>query len=136
MEAAYRSRIRWYSGLVGLVLVAVMGLDAVHLTTELYREPARRQVVAAAAETEAEACADAECISEVVGRIDGLEVSRWAGGPGTFDRDVDVPTGTRDRLGLLLGMGITVGALAAGGPWWFSVLKRLMGLRTTTRAGP
>ncbi|HEX7134173.1 MAG TPA: hypothetical protein VF228_16470 [Iamia sp.] len=174
LGAAYRSRIRWYAGFVGLVLVVVMGLDTVHLADELYREPQRRQILVAAAEsevaadgerdtcpeddtatttteaeTETEAHDEAEttgttapgpsaavrrdlaCAESLVATIDGLDVSRWEDGPGW-------PSGLPDTLGgwatMLLGMGITVAALAVGAPWWYSVLKRLMGLRPGGRS--
>jgi hypothetical protein len=150
LQAAYRSRIRWYAGFVGLVLVLVMGLDSIDLATELYREPARRQVVVAAAQEQVAADGDVcpgdepaepdplasaqqqlRCTETLVGSIDGLDVSRWTDGPGW-------PSGRPKGLGawitMVLGLGASVAALAAGAPWWFSVLKRLMGLRGGAKA--
>lgn len=145
VEQAYRARIRWYAGFVGLVLVFVMGLDAIHLGTELYREPARRQVLTAAAEDEAAGAGSScevtpeeepdaterarqrfDCTQDLIGELDGLDVSRWNDGPGWPS---GIPKSVGDRLVMVLGMGAMVGALAAGAPWWFSILKRLMGLR-------
>ena len=54
LGTAYRSRIRWYAGVVALPLVLFMGIDAVHITSELYRDPTRRQVLVTAAERQIE----------------------------------------------------------------------------------
>lgn len=54
LGTAYRSRIRWYAGVVALPLVLLMGIDAVHITSELYRDPTRRQVLVTAAERQIE----------------------------------------------------------------------------------
>lgn len=51
LSKAYRARIRWWSAFIALPVVGILGIDAIQITSDLYREPAYRQVVVAAATT-------------------------------------------------------------------------------------
>ncbi len=158
LGALYRSRIRWFAGLAALILVGALGLDAIDMATQLYKEPDRRQVLVAAAEAEVAAAAadDDPCTRpgatttttattttapEPVPQVrDRLECARnlVAGiegfqvgrwTPNDFDWGRDMPPRLIDKLIALLGMAISIAAFTAGAPWWYSVLKKLMDAR-------
>jgi hypothetical protein len=149
---AYRSRIRWFTAVAALLLVGALGLDAIDISTQLYKEPDRRQVLVAAAEAEvadpsAEACTTPStsapatgdepqpvaevrdrltCARNLVADIEGFQVGRWTPTDHGWDH---MPPKWGERLIAILGMAISVIAFTAGAPWWFSVLKKLMDAR-------
>ena len=145
LTAGYRSRIRWWAALAGLIIAFGFGLDAIGLTERLYADPAQRAVLIAEADKvaepgvtcEAENGDDVEC-ETLEARLDAardaardlnrLEVSLWQ-----LDGDNN-PDDSASWLRAVAGMLLTAAAIAAGAPFWFDVLRRLMGLRSGAAA--
>jgi hypothetical protein len=151
ISKAYRSKIRWWGALVAFAVVALLQLDSVALAKEFYEQPtARAVVIAAAPDTSGDAAAvcppapsptttsptaaaettttttpesafarQAACVKADANRVLDLKLSRWS----------RLPKSCRDWLLWLLGLGASWAAVAAGAPFWFAVLKRLMSLR-------
>lgn len=151
MSNSYRSRLRTWTALVGLVVVLALGIDAPWLATRFYADSTARAAViavansataegegelsddivdcltnAGSAETETES--DDKCTQELLDTLDEFKVGRYRIGG-----DPLWPEGAKPDswgwLSMLVGLGLSVGALAMGASFWFDVLKRLMGLR-------
>ncbi len=60
------------------------------------------------------------CVQEQVRSFESLEISGW---------QRDEPLEGPDLAYRGLGLALTVGAIAAGAPFWFDVLRRVMGLK-------
>jgi hypothetical protein len=150
LSSAYRSRIRWWTAVVAVPVVMMLGLDAVGLSHRLYDDSATRDlVVAEAAQTvdgrgvcaeepgagegddasttttpTEELEANLSCAKEAARVLSSFRISRW-------QSDDVWPDGYGELLLMLLGFAASVGAVAAGASFWFDVLKRMMGLRKT-----
>lgn len=135
LSRSYRSHIRWYTALVGIVFAIVLHVDSLSIAKELYSKPTTRQLLVAEAERavaegdgSATGCAEenleaqVKCIERQVAEFESFDVivpphwpPEWPKGP---------PLGWQ-----LLGLAVTAGAIAAGAPFWYDVLRRLMGLK-------
>ncbi len=130
LSGSYRRRIRWWAAAVAAVVVLVVGVDSISFAERVYQSPTERAVVVAQAQ-QAVAAGDAsegsciqndlsarlECARNAGDSVAGFKVSMW-----------QLPR--KPRLAFsLLGILVSWGAVAAGAPFWFSILKRMMTLR-------
>ena len=133
LRISYRKNVRWWAALVALFVVGGLALDSVGLATRLYRQPTERTLLQAQAEhlfgtdvAGAQApdppCQEGsfetrlECVRMAAADIDVLHVSVW-----------QLPEKRRWTWPVIGGMLVTFAAMAAGAPFWFDVLRRLMG---------
>lgn len=140
LSATFRRNIRWWTVVASIVIVGVLGLESIGFAERLYQQPTQRAVVTAQAKAAVAAgkknvdggltqCKKVEgtkntykCAKATVSELSGLKVSLW-----------EVPEDKRpDWWWTLLGLAVTVGAIAAGAPFWFDVMRRLSGLRKST----
>lgn len=141
----YRRNVRWWSALFALAIVLGGGLDTIGLAERLYNQPAERTLLIAEANRvvrdgtdEQNACDDSsrtspdtgvsarptfdqrlECAQARADALTGLKVSSWQ----------DPPSGKCAWLWFSIGILLSWVAVLAGAPFWFDVLKRLMGTR-------
>lgn len=134
LSRTYRSHIRWYTAFVGIVFALVLHVDSLSVAKELYAKPTTRQLLVAEAEravadgdASAVGCkekdleAQARCIERQVDKFESFDVIAVHSWPPKWP---DGPIGWQ-----LIGIAITAGAIAAGAPFWYDVLRRLMGLK-------
>ena len=137
-SAVFRQSMRWWAVPAAIVVVGVCGIDSIGLAEELLDDPTRRALVVAEAEQAvadgASGCAPADdgsggddpeaalderldCMREVGGDIEGLQISVWQPGGDALDPLTFV------------GFAVSVAAVSAGAPFWFAILKQAMALR-------
>ena len=155
ISQAYKSRIRWWTALFGLVVAGGALINSIDLATRFYQSPSERAVVIAAAAVPAttttatgpttttvnppttsecplsntdasqgtpqtELGKHLKCVRQDADKLFALKVSAWQHLPKTcwaWGR-------------LALGVLLTWAAVAAGAPFWFAVLKRMMSVRS------
>lgn len=137
----YRSKVRWWAAVASLFVVGLMGLDSIGLAQSLLDEPLERAVITAEAvrvvgggdQTAIDLCdqddlkARVTCLREEAAGLGALDVSVW---------QRPLPR-TWGGWGLLVvGFLLSWAAVTAGAPFWFGVLKRLMGVRSLTTKAP
>ncbi|PKE66771.1 hypothetical protein CW663_11530 [Macrococcoides caseolyticum] len=117
---------------MALVVVPVLGLDSIGLATRLHRQPAERTFLQAQADdlfgTQApQSCANGsvdervKCSRDAAAKLSGLRVSAY-----------QIPKEERGPAYLLLlGFAVTFAAVTAGAPFWFGILQRLTGTKTS-----
>lgn len=143
-SAVFRQSMRWWAVPAAAVVVGVCGIDSIALAEALFEDPTQRALVVAEAE---QAVADGDtgctpadqggadggdgdggdpaagleerldCVREVGDDIEGLQLSMWQSGGDDLDGWA-VP-----------GFLVSVAAVSAGAPFWFSILKQAMALR-------
>ena len=137
----YRSNVRWWAAVAALLVVGMAGLDSIGLAQALLDEPLERAVITAEAvravevgdQTAIERCDKDDlrtrvtCLREEATGLGALDLSVWQRpSPRTWG-----------GWGLLvLGFLLSWAAVTAGAPFWFSVLKRLMGVRSLPTKTP
>jgi hypothetical protein len=141
VSQTYRKNIKWFLAVLGLVVALVCNIDTLHVAQALRTSADLREVVAATAgqikpNTECDAIipADEPAVKILKCGLEDLESFNALG--------VVVPFSDKwtDRLGAAwtgaqqtnvwshaLGIGITTGAVALGGPMWFDFLMLLTG---------
>lgn len=133
-SAWYRKQTRYFVFIAGLVMAAVLNVDAVHAGTTLYRdESVRDAVVALAGQIGDVDCPDGDgdasgldldCVRDEVGDSLALPVG-WS--------DADLSTrgwGLRILGWLTIAVSVTLGA-----PFWFDLLRRGLAHRRATSSG-
>lgn len=133
VSRSYRKNSRWWLFAIGLLVAVVFNVDAIHATSELYRDDALRQAVATQAANVVQECqardgdgqvkpaSDAkviECVDEEVGNV-----------AGTLSLPIGFENGFEITLLGALGWIVAAAALAQGAPFWFDALSRLSGLK-------
>lgn len=140
-SAVFRQSMRWWAVPASALVVGVCGIDSIALAEALFEDPTQRALVVAEAE---QAVADGDtgctpadqgdgeggdgdpaaaleerldCVRDVGDDIEGLQISVWQAGGDDLDGWA-VP-----------GFLISVAAVSAGAPFWFSILKQAMALR-------
>lgn len=161
LSTSYRTRVRWWTAAAALVVTLGIGLDSVHIASQLYREPTRRSMLVAEAEAQVaegqQLCApattttapgttttttapsasedgpvpaiDVSCPQRIADDLEVLDVARpvWSSGAAWWSG-----AGVLYVTGLLASFT----ALVAGGPFWFQILQRLIGLRRSGSGSP
>jgi hypothetical protein len=146
VRASYRRKIRWWAGLFGLFIVFGAGIDSLGLAERLYAQPAQRALLQAEATrlvdnvpcpdqaaagsgtppTTASFKGRLECAKKTAGQLSQLDISYW---------QVGGPKGAWVWARTVLGTFLSWGAVLAGAPFWYAVLKRLMTLQSKPAKG-
>ncbi len=130
MEAAsrlYKRNTRWIMVVVGFAVVLAFNVDAIGVTTELYRDDAARAAIAEQATGIVQTCTEKEpdqgkianCASEEIDKIEGELVL-----PVGWTEGRDVIDGWHIIGWLIAGI-----AVAQGAPFWFDLLRRATSVR-------
>jgi hypothetical protein len=124
LSAAYRRRTKWALFAIGLVVAAVLNVDAIDAAQRLYRDEVLRTAVAEQAVNVASQCQDQQdvemCTRNAVSDLDGavhLPV-------GWTDRTLSDIEGSQVVGWLLAGI-----ALSQGAPFWYDLLRKATGVR-------
>jgi hypothetical protein len=133
LSRSYRRRIRWWAAAVAVFVVVIAGVDSVGFAERVYQSPTERAVVIAQAQqavdsggdapaacTQTELSARLECAKKAADTVAGFRVSMWQ-----LSRKPSFALG-------VLGIVVSWGAVAAGAPFWFAILKRMMSLRPSS----
>jgi hypothetical protein len=124
LSASYRKRTKWALFVIGLVVAAILNVDAIDAAQRLYRDEVLRTAVAEQAVGVASECQDEQdietCTREAVEDLDGA---------------VRLPVGWTDRTlsdidALQVAGWLIAGiALSQGAPFWYDLLRKATGLR-------
>ncbi len=119
---------------IALILAALINVDSINIATHLWREPTLRQAVVAQAERYKLPAADTQeqtplqDVGELETTFNELQQSL---------KKLDLPIGwkkTPQDWGILSTIGgliITAAAATLGAPYWFDILQKLIGIRST-----
>jgi hypothetical protein len=129
LSGAYKRWAKRWLVVIGIVIAAVMHLDAIGLAKHLWTdEPARAAIVEAA--EGADQCLDLKTADERGTCIDDAVTDLAGSGPPIGPQAWgDAPDD--GWLFLLLGIGLTGAAASLGAPFWFDALGRLNSLRNS-----
>jgi hypothetical protein len=156
MEAAsgwYRKRSRVVGFLLALLVVVGFNVDAIDIPLELWHDETARAAVVALAETselgtagctDAEGKVDSACVQANVERLidTGLPLG-WVG-PGRCDKGCSwfgeklahaagASDGFWDGVLRLIGWALAAAALTMGASFWFDILRRATGIKSTLK---
>jgi hypothetical protein len=137
----------WYKRRVGrflvgyaLLLTVAFNVDTISLTRALWQDSAVRTAAVATAESRAlsttnqtgqSAAAGSEGVVDTVRDIGALQIPFGWTRSGTASDPRALPSGVEGWALKVLGWLIAVAALAAGAPFWFDLLGRLVNMRST-----
>jgi hypothetical protein len=115
----YKRKVQVVLVILGIGLAVGLNVDAVHVGTRLWKDPALRSAVAARA---GQASEDAGTVADTVDQVQQLDLPLgWGSG--------NAPQGKLGAVGSIPGWIITIAALTLGAPFWFDVLSRLARVR-------
>jgi hypothetical protein len=130
---------------IAFVITAFVGFDSMDYAGSLLDDQAKReQLVSAASSGDQEqlrqvctSASTADCFSSVIGQpalADAFGTSLLRFQPTGNDAKISVNVSTWSKQvfspGHVPGMAITIVAMLFGAPFWWEVLRRLMGMRT------
>jgi hypothetical protein len=122
----YKRQAMWRIFVIALVVVTAFGVDSLALADHLYRDGALRAAVSGAAESLAReglpTGSGQVVFDKMTGQIDRLQLPIGWGEPLR-------PTDGRGWLLRVLGLLLTVIAVAQGAPFWFDLLGKLVNVR-------
>ncbi len=125
VSGAYKRQAQMICFIVGLVLAAMMNVDATHVVGELWANPARAREVAVLAEA---ALAEKDSVKQTLAKMQqlpvGLGLLRACDG-----QELVCAAGKALHGKMLLGWLITAVASVFGAPFWFDMLGKLVRLR-------
>ena len=128
----YRRRIQVILAVIATLVVLLLNADTLASGRVLWRDDAVRASVVRQAETSAQAGRDAAEVDEAVQRLDlplGWDLSFG-------DRPTQVPDDPLSWIAKLVGLGLTVGAVLLGAPFWFDLLSKIVRVRATGAPPP
>ncbi len=117
---------------IGVILVVVVNADTINVATYLWRDPQVRSAVAA----EAASVAKADKLTTVNGQEELAKIEQlklplgWTANAAVTDPQ-GFPGSASGWLYKIVGLLLTAGALTFGGPFWFDMLKKFVGLRSS-----
>jgi hypothetical protein len=124
----YKRKVQVVLLILGIGLAVGLNVDAVHVGTRLWKDPALRSAVATRATAAAatpktdDGLTPAQRAAKAVDEVNQLSLPvGWGSG--------DAPGGKLGAVGSIPGWLITIAALTLGAPFWFDVLSRLARLR-------
>lgn len=123
VSALYRQRMQVVAFFVALTITLVLGVDTLEIGNTLYREPAVRAAVTNAAQaSQASAPASGDVQKNVQATIKSLESLEiplgWT----------KIPTGLDGWLYKAAGLLLTAAAASFGSPFWYDLLRNLLGM--------
>ena len=144
----YKIRAQWFAFWIGLVIAVTFNMDTLHLAQKLWQEPTTRAVLVAQAQSTTEmpssdALQQAQSLNIPIGWTTtpaqsqvcsalGLENYRLVIRSAGECRLLDSLPPTNDAWGLFIkafGLLLSGAAAAQGAPFWFDILRKLVGLR-------
>jgi hypothetical protein len=128
LGGAYRRRVQVVALVAGIAVAAVLNVDSAAIASALWKDPALRQAVSAAAsqlnepgQTETAATVE-EKLSNIATSVDNLSVLSLPIGWSADNMPKDANGWVAKAIGILLsGM-----AGAQGAPYWFDLMKKLL----------
>lgn len=128
----YKRFIRWILFGIGLVLVVLINADTLNVANTLWRDSTIRSAVAdQAAAFVQEGTPTAEQAQEQLRKLEGLKLPLgWKFNAEATDAR-RVPADVTEVLIKLVGLLLTAVALTFGAPFWFDLLKKFVGLRSS-----
>jgi triacylglycerol lipase len=122
----YKRRAQWTILGLALALSVVFNVDSIALVTDLYQNPAKRQILAAKAE---------EFVAEAPGQPENAQERARAllaaAGEARLPLGwTQAPADTAAWLQKLIGLALSAVAISLGAPFWFDVLNKLVSLRS------
>lgn len=128
----YKRRAQWFMLLYGFLLAATLNVDAIELTTRLWRDPViRASMVASATELSKSASAETGQIKKILD--ESKELQNLPIGWPTKWSNSEKPACSQPRsiLFSLFGWLITALAASMGAPFWFDIIGKLVRLRSS-----
>lgn len=142
VSQAYKAAIQQRIFVVGLIVAALLNIDTIGICTMLWKDSYVRQSIGIAAErflAEAEGKPPEEIDSQSLAAAKEIAHLSRLGLPIWWSLDrLDprhVPRSVSDWILKIVGLGATAVATSLGAPFWFDVLRKLIGLRTRTSQG-
>jgi hypothetical protein len=115
----YKRKVQAVVLVLAFALAVGLNVDAVHVGTRLWKDPALRSAVATRA---GQASQDATTVADTVDQVKQLNLPLGWG-------SANAPSGALGPLSSVPGWIVTIAALSLGAPFWFDVLSRLARLR-------
>jgi hypothetical protein len=128
----YKRRVQFFLLGISAVLVLLLNADSLTAARVLWRDDAVRTAVVAQAERAAQDGVNEMEVENAVKQLDvplGWELS-------TGNGPTEIPDDLLAILAKLLGLGLTVGAVMLGAPFWFDLLSKIMRVRSTGAPPP
>jgi hypothetical protein len=132
----YRRRVQVVLWAIALLLVSVLNADTFQLSRTLWNDDAVRDAVVVQAEEVVQEApegeAEADAISEAAERVENVPQLAIPLGWSVKEGDPqEVPRNVTDWIFKLAGLFATAAALTFGAPFWFDLLRRVGGVRST-----
>ena len=129
----YKRFSRLIAFVIGVILVALLNADSVNIASFLWRSPPiRAAVVEQASRVAEEGQPDAEEAQAQLEQLEELQLPLgWVIGPDREDDPRRWPVRPIEYPGKILGLLLTAVALTFGAPFWFDLLKRFVGVRSS-----
>jgi hypothetical protein len=123
LSRTYKSRVKWFLVVIGLIVAGVLNVDAVGAATTFYRDAALRAAVVQQATNLVDSCDEdkevADCLKREVEKTDGA---------------LRLPVGWPDPDGIqafqVFGWILAGIAIGQGAPFWFDLLRKASRLRS------
>ncbi len=134
-SAWYRQSIHKITLAVALVVTVAANADVLEISQRLWTSPALRASVAQAAEKLVEETTPATATSDTLNmRVQQIETALAKADPLPLGWKT-LPQRLPDWLRKVFGLLLTWAGLSLGAPFWFDVLRRLIGLRQPNTSG-
>lgn len=131
----YKRRTRAFLFVIGLVLVSVVNADTINIVNALWVSPSvRASVVAAATKTVGSDQTTSQAAESAASALTDLQQLHlplgWAPKSALSDPR-RVPQDLSGWITKILGLLLTAAALTFGAPFWFDLLKKVIGIRSS-----
>lgn len=155
----YRSHAQTWAFVIGLIIATIFHIDTIHITNQLWRQPTLRAVIVAQADNRLQAGqAEIGSVAEEFQNL-GIPVG-WSTVPAEDLSSCQWPPKATNRPALwtvgecrelinlpkqgdvwgwllkVLGLAVSGVAAMQGAPFWFDILRRLVGFRTQGGSSP
>ena len=129
----YKRFTRLLLFLIGIGLVSLLNADTVNIATSLWRDaPIRTAVVEQAATVARGEEPNPDAARDQLRKLEELQLPLgWKTGPGSETDPRRLPGNVGEVLIKIFGLAITAFALSFGAPFWFDLLKKFVGVRSS-----